>query len=144
MVIYTCLYKITDVILVQASVHHVLMTSPIEMQHFQALFALIMSNDDLFTRSIYWNNRLYDKTRGPWATTLIWMYSYEGYIQPKFCKCCMQEKLTFHLPWQLIKFSCLDLFIWLLEDYSRNITVKLLSKYLKSIRNKGLLSLFPL
>ena len=40
---------------------------------------------------------------------LTWMYSYEGYIQPKYCKCCMQEKLTFGLPWQLIKFSSLDL-----------------------------------
>ena len=40
---------------------------------------------------------------------LTWMYSYEGYIQPKYCKCCMQEKLTFHLPWQLIKFSSLDI-----------------------------------
>ena len=48
-------------------------------------------------------------TRGPWATTLALMYSYEGYIQPKYCKCCMQEKLTFCLPWQLIKFSSLDL-----------------------------------
>ena len=40
---------------------------------------------------------------------LTWMYSYEGYIQPKYCKCCMQEKSTFHLPWQLIKFSSLYL-----------------------------------
>ena len=32
------------------------------------------------------------KTRGPWATTLIWMYSYERYIQPKYCKRCMQER----------------------------------------------------
>ena len=48
-------------------------------------------------------------TRGPWATTLTWMYSYEGYIQPKYCKCCMQEKWTFRLPWQQIKFSSLDL-----------------------------------
>ena len=31
------------------------------------------------------------RTRGPWATTLTWMYSYKGYIQPKYCKCCMQE-----------------------------------------------------
>ena len=30
-------------------------------------------------------------------------------IQPKYCKNCMQEKLTFHLPWQLIKFSSLGL-----------------------------------
>ena len=37
------------------------------------------------------------------------MYSYEGYIQPKYCKCCTQEKLTVRLPWQLIKFSSLDL-----------------------------------
>ena len=37
-----------------------------------------------------------------------WMYSYEGYIQPKYCKCCMQEKVAFRLPWQLIKFSSLD------------------------------------
>ena len=35
---------------------------------------------------------------------LTWMYSYEGYIQPKYCKSCMQEKLTF----RLIKFSSLD------------------------------------
>ena len=34
------------------------------------------------------------QTRGPWATTLTWMYSYEGYIQPKYCKCCMQERIT--------------------------------------------------
>ena len=38
------------------------------------------------------------KTRGPWATTLNWMHSYDGYIQPTYCKRCMQEKLTFHLP----------------------------------------------
>ena len=37
------------------------------------------------------------------------MYSYEGYIQPKYRKCCVQEKLTFRLPWQLIKFNSLDL-----------------------------------
>ena len=49
------------------------------------------------------------KNRGPSATTLTWMYNYEGYIQPKYCKCCMQEKLTFRLPWQPIKFSSLDL-----------------------------------
>ena len=47
-------------------------------------------------------------TRGPWATTLTWMYSYEGYIQPKYCKCCMQENLAFHLPRPPIKFSDLD------------------------------------
>ena len=55
------------------------------------------------------------------------VYSYEGYILPKYCKCCMQEKFTIRLPWQLIKFSSLDL-SHMLEDYSRNITVKLLSK----------------
>ena len=49
------------------------------------------------------------ETVGPLAIRLTWMYSYEGYNQPKYCKCCMQEKLTFHLPWQLIKFSSLDL-----------------------------------
>ena len=38
------------------------------------------------------------------------MYSYEGYIQPKYYECCMQEKLTLRFPWQLIKFSSLDLF----------------------------------
>ena len=37
------------------------------------------------------------KNRGPWATMLTWMYSYEGYIEPKYCKCCMQEKLTFDI-----------------------------------------------
>ena len=26
------------------------------------------------------------KNRGPWATMLTWMYSYDGYIQPKYCK----------------------------------------------------------
>ena len=30
------------------------------------------------------------------------------------------------------------LLVWLVEDYSRNITVKLLSKYLQSDTNKGL------
>ena len=35
-------------------------------------------------------------------------------------------------------------FIYLVEDYSRNIYVKLLSKYLQWDSNKGLLSLFPL
>ena len=25
---------------------------------------------------------------------LTWMYSYEGYIQPKYCKCCMQDKIN--------------------------------------------------
>ena len=39
---------------------------------------------------------------------LTWMYSYDGYIRPKYCKCCMQEKLTFRLPWQLIKSNSLD------------------------------------
>ena len=47
-------------------------------------------------------------TRGPWATKLTWMYSYEGYIQPKYCECCMREKLTFRLPRQVNKFSSLD------------------------------------
>ena len=66
----------------------------------------------------FWGDRLElwlsisksDKTRGPWATTLTWMYSYDGYIQPKYmyCKCCMQEKLTFRLPWKLIQFNSLD------------------------------------
>ena len=35
------------------------------------------------------------QTRGPLARTLTWMFSYEGYIQPKYCKCWMQENLTF-------------------------------------------------
>ena len=48
------------------------------------------------------------KTRGPWATTLTWIYSYEGYIQPKYCKCCMQENLAFQLPWPPIQISGLD------------------------------------
>ena len=45
----------------------------------------------------------YPQTIGPWGTTLTWMYSYDGYIQPKYCKCYMQEKLIFRLPRQLIK-----------------------------------------
>ena len=42
-------------------------------------------------------------TRGPWDTTLTWIFSFEGYIQPKYNRCCMQEKSIFRLPWQLIK-----------------------------------------
>ena len=34
------------------------------------------------------------------------------------------------------------LLVWLVEDYSENITVKLLSKYLQSDTNKGILPLF--
>ena len=34
------------------------------------------------------------------------------------------------------------LLVWLVEDYPRNITVKLLSKYLQSDINKGIVSLF--
>ena len=49
-----------------------------------------------------------ETTRGPWATTLTWMYSCEGYIQPKYCKCCMQENLAFHFPWPAIKISDVD------------------------------------
>ena len=29
-------------------------------------------------------------------------------VSQKYCKCCMQEKLIFRLPWQLIKFNSLD------------------------------------
>ena len=50
----------------------------------------------------------------------------------------MQGKLTFRLPWHLIKFSSLDLIhMVVLEDYSRNITVKLLSKYLSQLEIKA-------
>ena len=51
--------------------------------------------------------------------------------------------LSFRLPWQPIKFSVWTKFICLVEDYSRNISVKLLSKYLQWDSNNGLLSLFP-
>ena len=34
------------------------------------------------------------------------------------------ENLPFMLTWQPIKFSDLDKFIWIVEDYSRNISVK--------------------
>ena len=88
-------------------------------------------------------------TRGPWATTLTLMYSYDGYIQPKYGKCCTKENLTFRLLWQLIKFSSLDSIYMVVrrllkESYSKKKKKKLLSKYLKSVRNKGILSLFPL
>ena len=57
------------------------------------------------------------------------MYSYEGYIEPKYCKCCMQEKLTFCLPWKLIKYSSLDLihmvFRRLHKEYYCNAFVKI-------------------
>ena len=52
--------------------------------------------------------------------------------------------LVFLLPWQPIKFSGLDTIINLVEDYSMNISIKLLSKYLQRDRNKGILSIFPL
>ena len=67
---------------------------------------LVTINSDI--RNICWNH-LKIWTRGPWATMLSWMYSYDGYIQSKYCQCCMQEKLNFCLPLQLIKFSSLDL-----------------------------------
>ena len=61
---------------------------------------------------IYWFYGSVDgcmfKTRGPWATTLTWMYNYEDYIQPKYCKAC-KKKLTFRLPRRLLKFRRLDL-----------------------------------
>ena len=40
------------------------------------------------------------------------------------------ENLAFQLPWSPIKISDLDK-IHMVEDYSRNISVKLLSKYLQ-------------
>ena len=76
-----------------------LIMAPSYMAHVKVSISAVLSNLSANLR----------KTRGPWATTLTWMYSYEGYIQPKYCKCCMQEKLTFRLPWQLIKVSSLDL-----------------------------------
>ena len=93
-------------------------------------------------------NNFYDvirlKTRGPSATMLTWIYSYGGYIQPKYCKCCMQEKLTFRLPWQLIKFSILDLIHIVVRGLLKEHYCSFCQKYLKSDRNKGLFSLFPL
>ena len=52
--------------------------------------------------------------------------------------------LYFWLPWQPIKFRGLTKFICLVEDYSRNISVKLLSKYLQWDSNIGPLSHLPL
>ena len=52
--------------------------------------------------------------------------------------------LSFQLPWQPINLAVWTKFICLVEDYSRNISVKLLSKYLQCDSNRGLLSLFPL
>ena len=59
----------------------------------------------------------------------------------------------FSFFWQIYYFGChgnqsnsevWTKFICLVEDYSRNISVKLLSKYLQWDSNKGLLSHFPL
>ena len=41
------------------------------------------------------------------------------------------ENLAFRLPGQPIKISDFDKFMWLVKYYSRNISVKLLSKYLQ-------------
>ena len=42
-----------------------------------------------------------------------------------FSQNTVNEKLSFRLPWQLIKFNSLDLIHMVVEDYSRNITVTL-------------------
>ena len=54
------------------------------------------------------------------------MYSYEGYNQPKYCKGCMQENLAFQCHGHQSKSVIWTKYIWLVEDYSRNISVKLL------------------
>ena len=41
------------------------------------------------------------------------------------------EKLAFRLPWQPIKISNLNKIHMVVEDYSRNISVELFSKYLQ-------------
>ena len=144
-----------------------------------------------------WNSFRNKITRGPRATTLTWMYSYEGYIQPKNWKCCTQEKLTFRLPWQsawataiknniFVEANVMNTyakfqlhlpygmseekifeyfskiyplcchgnqsnsaiwtkFIWIIEDYSRNISVKKKkSKYLQWDSKNCQFPLFPL
>ena len=52
--------------------------------------------------------------------------------------------LSFRLPWYQSNSEVWTKFISLVEDYSRNISVKLLSKYLQWDSSKGLLWHFPL
>ena len=95
------------------------------------------------------------------SLTLIWCHAKESMRKPEahrpqlspectamkaiFSKstvnvACKKINLSFAMATnQIQQFS-----IWLLEDYSRNITVKLSSNCLKSDRNIGLLSLFLL
>ena len=56
----------------------------------------------------------------------------------------MQEKLTFRLPWQLIKFSSLDLIHMVVRGLLKEHYCKAFVKIPKTDRNKGLLSLFPI
>ena len=68
---------------------------------------------------------------------LTWMYSYEGYMASEkkifefFFFFFFIENLAFRLSWPPIKIGDLDKIHMLVEDFSSNISVKLLSKYLQ-------------
>ena len=53
----------------------------------------------------------------------------------------MQEKLTFRLPWQLIKFNSLDLIHMVVRGLLNEYNCK---AFVKIHKVRGLLSLFPL
>ena len=72
-------------IIVKARDSSIFISIPIELN---------VSHDDRAIELTFVTLRPGFKTRGPWATTLTWMYSYDGYIQPKYCKCCVQEKIN--------------------------------------------------
>ena len=77
------------------------------------LFAKIKyAKHDAFVNSIIKNSRAirfwFKENQRPMAHNAHLHVQLWWIIQPKYCKCCMQEKLTFRLPWQLIRFNSLD------------------------------------
>ena len=60
-----------------------------------ALYPFLLVSRTRNLESIRKNGKAYNQR--PMGHNAHLMYSYEGYIYPKYCKCCMQEKLTFRL-----------------------------------------------
>ena len=65
------------------------------------------------------------------------IYSYEGYIQPKYCKCCMQKKINLSFAMATNQIQQFRLIHMVVRGLLRNITVKLLSKNLSQIEIKA-------
>ena len=78
------------------------------------------------------------KARATAIKNIMFVEAYVMNISTKF-QLASEEKifeyfftnLAFPLPWQPIKFSGWTKFVWMVGDYSRNISVKLLSEYLQ-------------